>query len=101
MLRQIETGISRSEPGLASMMAVFARLTADEDMPDHERWPSASVRIRGALVKLAVTVAVLGAQVIIVCLSGARVAAGALWSVACKWQAASRRSSTWGASWYD
>jgi hypothetical protein len=45
-LRGIEAGIWSSDPGLASWMAFFSRLTADEDMPGHERGPLAIVRIR-------------------------------------------------------
>jgi hypothetical protein len=44
-LRGIEAGICSSDPGLASWMAFFGRLTADEDMPGHERGPLAIVRI--------------------------------------------------------
>ena len=44
-LRGIEAGIWSSDPGLASWMAFFSRLTADEDMPGHERGPLAIVRI--------------------------------------------------------
>ena len=44
-LRGIEAGIWSSDPGLASWMAFFSRLTADEDMPGHERGPVAIVRI--------------------------------------------------------
>ena len=44
-LRGIEAGISSSDPGLASWMAFFSRLTADEEMPGHERGPLAIVRI--------------------------------------------------------
>jgi hypothetical protein len=44
-LRGIEAGICSSDPGLASWMTFFSRLTADEDMPGHERGPLAIVRI--------------------------------------------------------
>jgi hypothetical protein len=44
-LRGIEAGICSSDPGLASWMAFFSRLTADEDMPGHERGPLTIVRI--------------------------------------------------------
>jgi hypothetical protein len=44
-LRGIEAGIWSSDPGLASWMAFFSRLTADEEMPGHERGPLAIVRI--------------------------------------------------------
>ncbi len=44
-LKGIEAGICCSDPGLASWMAFFSRLTADEDMPGHERGPLAIVRI--------------------------------------------------------
>jgi hypothetical protein len=44
-LRGIEAGICSSDPGLASWMAFFSRLTADEHMPRHERGPLAIIRI--------------------------------------------------------
>jgi Protein of unknown function (DUF3040) len=45
LLRAIEAGICCSDPDLASWMAFFSRLTADEDMPGHERGTPAIVRI--------------------------------------------------------
>ena len=36
-LRRIGKAIARTDPGLAARFALFARLTADEDMPPRER----------------------------------------------------------------
>ena len=100
-LRQIESGISQSEPGLALMMSAFAQLAEGEGMPDHERCPSANVRSRAAFVRAALMVAVLMARVAAVCLRGARATGRVLCGAARGWPAAGRRSSMWGASWYD
>ena len=48
-LRGIEAGISFSDPRLASWLAFFSRLSADEDMPAHERGTLAIVRIAVAV----------------------------------------------------
>jgi hypothetical protein len=52
-LKGIETGICSSDPGLALWMALFSRLTADEDMPEHERGPQAIARMRAITCELA------------------------------------------------
>lgn len=36
-LHRIEVAIRRSDPGLAALLTIFARLTARDAMPGHER----------------------------------------------------------------
>ena len=55
-LRGIATGICSSDPGLASMMACFSRVAADEDMPGHERAPVAIKRALAPLLAAAIAV---------------------------------------------
>ena len=45
-LDSIEDGLTRSAPKLASMLAMFSRLTADEEMPTREptRWAARGLR---------------------------------------------------------
>ena len=49
LLDTIDETTSRSDPRLASMLATFARLTADEAMPDRERLSTLAGRARTAL----------------------------------------------------
>jgi hypothetical protein len=52
-------GIYWSDPQLSSMMAIFGRLAAGQDMPAHEREPGAVARLLTAvLVALAAVLAV-------------------------------------------
>jgi hypothetical protein len=39
-LKSVAEAVRRSDPRLASMLAMFARLAADDDMPGHERLPA-------------------------------------------------------------
>jgi hypothetical protein len=55
-LRRVEAGISCSDPGLASWMAFFSRLSADEDMPAHERGTPAILRVGFAVSAAAAAV---------------------------------------------
>jgi hypothetical protein len=101
VLRQIETGISGSDPGLASKLAGFARMNADEVMPDHERWRCAFARTGSALLTVVMGAAVLFAHAMSACLRGTPVAAGALWSGPCRWGTAGLYSPARHPSWYE
>lgn len=67
-LRGIEAGICCSEPILASMMALFSRLAADEDMPRHERGPRAIVRLWAVTLAICAAIVHVGARVMGACL---------------------------------
>jgi len=56
LLRGIERGLGCSDPRLASMMAFFDRLAADEGMPRHERGPLAIVRMCSVMAAIAAAV---------------------------------------------
>lgn len=67
-LRGIDAALCRSDPGLASMMTIFARLASAEPMPDHESGPALFVRACAfALMVLTSMIRVLG-QVLRACL---------------------------------
>lgn len=68
LLRGIEAGIGFSDPGLASMMAFFGRLAADEGMPAHERGPLAIVRMCSVVAAMASAVFRIVARVMGACL---------------------------------
>jgi hypothetical protein len=59
-LHRIESGLLRSDPQLAAMLAVFAGLAAGERLPAWEQVPSRQDRIRqaAALIVKAIAVAV-------------------------------------------
>jgi hypothetical protein len=63
LLHRIGTGLVRSDPQLAAMLSVFARLSADEAMPAWEQVSSKRQSIRLAAA-LTVRVAILVAQTI-------------------------------------
>jgi hypothetical protein len=67
-LRGIAAGICCSDPGLASMMACFSRVAADEDMPGHERAPVAIKRVLALLLAVAIAVVRLVARATGACL---------------------------------
>jgi hypothetical protein len=75
-LRRIDAAVCRSDPHLASMLSIFARLTAGEAMPGREqlRAPPPG-RARAALAAAAVAAASLIARAAGVCRRGLRRAA--------------------------
>ncbi len=98
-LRGIEAGIWSSDPGLASWMAFFSRLTADEDMPGHERGPLAIVRIC-VMVWVAAAAAVCAvARAAGACLRAAT--APVLWSGPYRSLDSRHTSPVVGAAWYS
>lgn len=50
VLRGIDEATRRSDPGLASLLAIFARLTAGEATPERERLRRPASRARAALL---------------------------------------------------
>lgn len=60
LLREIDDAVCRSDPRLASMLAIFGRLTAAEEMPGHEQLRTLPLRrVWAALVAAAGIVATL------------------------------------------
>jgi hypothetical protein len=98
-LRGIEAGIWSSDPGLASWMAFFSRLTADEDMPGHERGPLAIVRICVMVWVAAAAAVCLVARAAGACLRAA--AALVLWTGPCSSLDSRYSSPVAGAPWYS
>jgi hypothetical protein len=62
-LCRIESRLLRSDPHLAAMLAVFARLSADQRMPAREQIATRLDRIRQAAALIAKAVAVTAAAV--------------------------------------
>jgi Protein of unknown function (DUF3040) len=59
LLNQIDEAVSRSDPRLAGMLAVFTRLTAGEPMPCREQLRTLVGWIRAALVLAATAITTL------------------------------------------
>jgi hypothetical protein len=53
LLREIDKAVSRSDPRLASMVAIFARLAAGEQMPGREQLQTPASRMLGAAAIIA------------------------------------------------
>ena len=53
LLREIDNAVSRSDPRLASMVAIFARLAAGEQMPGREQLQTPASRMLGAAAIIA------------------------------------------------
>ena len=63
-LHRIESGLCRSDPQLAAMLVMFARLTAGQDLPAWEQEATGPDRIRQAATAVIVkAVAVLAATI--------------------------------------
>ena len=58
-LRGIERGLRRSEPHMAAMLAIFARLNAGEAITSIEQAPSVAIRMGRSLAVLAGVIAAL------------------------------------------
>jgi hypothetical protein len=68
VLGGIEEALSRSDPGLASMMAVFVQLTAGEEMPGDEQLRAPGLRrVRTAMCLAAAAAAGLIMRVAVAC----------------------------------
>lgn len=78
LLRRIDDAVRRSDPRLASMLAIFGQLTAGEKMPSREqlRTPPLS-RIRAMLAAAAIAIAAVIARAVGACARGLRSAAAA------------------------
>jgi hypothetical protein len=78
LLRGIDDAVCRSDPRLASMLAIFGRLTAGEEMPGREelRTPPLS-RVRAVLLAAATAAAALITRAAGACARGLRSAATA------------------------
>lgn len=59
LLNQIDAAVSRSDPRLAGMLAVFTRLTAGEPMPRREQLRTLAGRIRAGLLLAAIAITTL------------------------------------------
>jgi Protein of unknown function (DUF3040) len=64
-LHRIESRLLRSDPQLAAMLTVFARLSADQRMPAWEQVSSRQDRIRRAATQIAEAIAVLAAALMV------------------------------------
>jgi Protein of unknown function (DUF3040) len=70
VLTATEAAVCRSDPALASMMAIFSRLAADEDMPAHERAPVTFARVLAAMMAAVAAVIHFAARAGRVCIRG-------------------------------
>ena len=57
-LHRIESGLLRSDPQLAAMLAVFTRLSAGQYLPAWEQVPTRQERIRQAAASIVMAIAV-------------------------------------------
>ena len=62
-LHRIESGLLRSDPQLAAMLAVFTRLSAGQYLPAWEQVPTRPERIRQAAASIVKAIAVVAAAV--------------------------------------
>jgi hypothetical protein len=62
-LHRIESGLLRSDPQLAAMLAVFTRLSAGQYLPAWEQVATRQERIRQAAASIAKAIAVVAAAV--------------------------------------
>jgi hypothetical protein len=62
-LHRIESGLLRSDPQLAAMLVMFARLAAGQDMPAWEQVATRPGRIRRAAAVIVMAVTVLAAAI--------------------------------------
>jgi len=62
-LHRIESGLLRSDPQLAAMLAMFGRLTASQQLPTWEQLATRPDRIRQAAALIARTTATMAAAI--------------------------------------
>jgi hypothetical protein len=85
LLRGIDKAICRSDPHLASMLAIFGRLGSGEDMPRDERLQAPLlIRVRTALATLATGAALLITRAAGTCGGGLRGTATLCGAMACQ-----------------
>jgi hypothetical protein len=100
LLERIGGEVCRCDPALASMLAIFARLTSGLDMPGHEQLPAPPLsRCRAALAAAASAAAALTCRVAAGCTRAVRAGAAACAAAAgrlVRWQSAAAPRSPAG-----